>query len=190
MTDTITAIATAGGIGSIAIVRLSGPDALTIAHSIAPKASFVARQADLASLYDADALLIDQGIVIYFEAPHSFTGEAIVEFQCHGGRVVAGEILRSTLARGARLADPGEFSKRAFLNGKIDLSEAEAIARAREEAAMRMRKVREDAERAAAQRAATRKKPTAPAASGDAPRRGRPQLRVVEGSAERRQGGA
>ncbi|MCC4239549.1 type I secretion system permease/ATPase [Thalassospira povalilytica] len=73
---------------------------------------------------------------------------------------------------------------------KRKMSEAEAIARAREEAAMRMRKVREDAERAAAQRAATRKKPTAPAASGDAPRRGRPQLRVVEGSAERRQGGA
>ncbi len=129
MTDTITAIATAGGIGSIAIVRLSGSDALAIARAIAPKASFVPRQADLASLYDADALLIDQGIVIYFEAPHSFTGEAIVEFQCHGGQVVAGEILRSTLARGARLADPGEFSKRAFLNGKIDLSEAEAIAK-------------------------------------------------------------
>lgn len=73
---------------------------------------------------------------------------------------------------------------------KRKMSEAEAIARAREEAAMRMRKVREDAERAAAQRAATRKKPTAPATSGDAPRRGRPQLRVVEGSAERRQGGA
>jgi len=129
MTETIAAIATAGGVGSIAIVRLSGSDALSIARRIAPRASFAPRQADLASLYDTDGSLIDQGIVIYFEAPHSFTGEAIVEFQCHGGRVVAGEILRSTLANGARLADPGEFSKRAFLNGKIDLSEAEAIAK-------------------------------------------------------------
>jgi len=129
MSATIAAIATAGGVGSIAIVRLSGSEALTIARSIAPHASYTPRQADLTSLYDAEGALIDQAIVLHFAAPRSFTGEPIVEFQCHGGQIVAETILRATLAHGARLAEPGEFSKRAFLNGKIDLSEAEAIAR-------------------------------------------------------------
>ncbi len=129
MTDTIAAIATAGGVGSIAIVRLSGSDALTIAREIAPNASFLPRQADLAPLYDTNGVLIDRAIVIYFQAPNSFTGEEIVEFQCHGGHVVADEILNTLMKQGARLAEPGEYSKRAFLNGKIDLSEAEAIAK-------------------------------------------------------------
>jgi tRNA modification GTPase len=129
MTDTIAAIATSGGIGSIAIVRLSGSDAVTIAHHISPQASFTPRRADLASLYDRDGELIDRGIVLYFEPPRSFTGEAIVEFQCHGGVVVAQDILSALLHHGARMAEPGEFSKRAFLGGKIDLSEAEAIAK-------------------------------------------------------------
>jgi len=129
MSMTVAAIATAGGVGSIAIVRLSGSKSLAIARTIAPSASFVPRQADLASLYDVQDILIDQGIVLYFQAPHSFTGEDIVEFQCHGGRVVAEAILEAILAHGARLAEPGEFSKRAFLNGKIDASEAEAIAK-------------------------------------------------------------
>ncbi len=129
MNDTIAAIATSGGIGSIAIVRLSGSQALSIARLVAPAASFRPRQADLASLYDHTRTLIDQGIVLYFASPRSFTGEDIVEFQCHGGDVVAQEILSTLLRHGARLADPGEFSRRAFLNGKIDLSEAEAIAK-------------------------------------------------------------
>jgi len=129
MTDTIAAIATAGGIGSIAIVRLSGPRAVSLARHIAPKASFRPRQADLASLYDQSQTLIDQGIVLFFQSPQSFTGEDIVEFQCHGGEVIAREILTALTGYGARLAEPGEFSKRAFLNGKIDLSRAEAIAK-------------------------------------------------------------
>ena len=129
MSATIAAIATAGGVGSIAIVRLSGPQALSIARTIAPNASLTPRQADLTSLYDAQDTLIDQAIVLSFPAPHSFTGEDIAEFQCHGGRVVAEAILEATLVHGARLAEPGEFSKRAFLNGKIDASEAEAIAK-------------------------------------------------------------
>ncbi|MEA2029613.1 MAG: tRNA uridine-5-carboxymethylaminomethyl(34) synthesis GTPase MnmE, partial [Campylobacterota bacterium] len=87
------------------------------------------RQATLTSLYNQENQLIDQAIVIYFKAPYSFTGEDIVEFQCHGGVVVASEILETTLYHGARLAQPGEFSKRAFLNGKIDLTKAEAIAK-------------------------------------------------------------
>ncbi len=128
MTDTIAAIATAGGTGSIAIVRVSGPDAPKLALSVAPKASLAPRQADLAGLFDRDGTLIDQGLVLYFQAPRSFTGEEVVEFQCHGGMVVARQILDALVQAGARLAEPGEFSKRAFLNGKIDLSQAEAIA--------------------------------------------------------------
>jgi tRNA modification GTPase len=129
MTSTIAAIATAGGVGSIAIVRLSGTSSLEIARKVAPQADFVPRQTDLTSLFDVDGVLIDRAIVIYFQSPKSFTGEDVVEFQCHGGRVVADEILSALTAHGARLAEPGEFSKRAFLNGKIDLSEAEAIAK-------------------------------------------------------------
>jgi tRNA modification GTPase len=129
MSDTIAAIATAGGIGSIAIVRLSGSDSVTIARHVAPHATFAPRQADLASLYDFDETLIDQGIVLRFAAPNSFTGEEIVEFQCHGGRIIAEAILQTLLHYGARMAKPGEFSRRAFLGGKIDLSEAEAIAK-------------------------------------------------------------
>ena len=130
-TDTIVAPATSGGSSSIAIVRVSGKNALEIASKITnkDKDSFTPRVATLSSLYDKEKQLIDRGIVIYFKAPNSFTGEDIVEFQCHGGDVISSEILSTTLAYGARLAQPGEFSKRAFLNGKIDMSEAEAIAK-------------------------------------------------------------
>lgn len=86
------------------------------------------RVATLSFLHDALNDAIDQAIVIYFKAPHSFTAEDVVEFQCHGGSVVAGLVLETLVHYGARLANPGEFSKRAFLNGRIDLSEAEAIA--------------------------------------------------------------
>ena len=129
MSDTIAAIATAHGVASISIIRLSGPEARTIASRIAPAATFVPRRAELRDLTDARGELIDRGLVLYFQAPRSFTGEEVVEFQAHGGLVVAEQILESALHHGARLAEPGEFSKRAFLNGKIDLSEAEAIAR-------------------------------------------------------------
>ena len=129
MNDTIAAIATAHGIASISIVRISGPQAYAVAKKIAPEATLTPRKAELRSLYDARGTLIDRGIVLAGEAPHSFTGEAIVEFQCHGGMIVAQELLEAALAHGARIAEPGEFSKRAFLNGKIDLSEAEAIAK-------------------------------------------------------------
>lgn len=129
MSDTIAAIATASGVSSISIIRLSGHDAVSIARHIAPKASFRPRYSDLTSLYNTSNTLIDHALVVYFQNPHSFTGEDIVEFQCHGGIVVAEEILSAVVHHGARLAEPGEFSKRAFLNGKIDLSEAEAIAK-------------------------------------------------------------
>jgi tRNA modification GTPase len=128
MTDTITAISTAHGIGSIAIIRMSGPKALEIAKTITQKETFIPRHATLSSVYDTDNVLIDEAIIIYFKGPHSFTAEDIVEIQCHGGYIVAQSLLKATLDAGARLANAGEFSKRAFFNGRIDLTEAEAIA--------------------------------------------------------------
>ncbi len=129
MADTIAAIATAPGVASISIIRLSGEAAVSIAQKISKRETITPRHAHLTSLYNADNALIDHAIMIYFAAPHSFTGEEIVEFQCHGGMIVAQEILDTALSYGVRLATPGEFSKRAFLNGKIDLSEAEAISK-------------------------------------------------------------
>jgi tRNA modification GTPase len=128
MNDTIAAIATANGVGSIAIIRLSGTKALEIAKKITKKENFTPRYATLSNVYDLQGTLIDESIILYFQAPFSFTAEDVVEIQCHGGFIVAQSILKTLLACGARLANPGEFSKRAFFNGRIDLSEAEAIA--------------------------------------------------------------
>ncbi|MDD2450194.1 MAG: tRNA uridine-5-carboxymethylaminomethyl(34) synthesis GTPase MnmE [Sulfurimonas sp.] len=127
-TDTISAIATANGIGSIAIIRISGDSALEIAKKLSKKQEFSPRYATLSTLYDSQNTLIDECIIIYFKAPYSFTAEDVVEIQCHGGYIVAQSILKATIDAGARLANAGEFSKRAFFNGRIDLSEAEAIA--------------------------------------------------------------
>jgi len=129
MHNSIAAIATAHGVSSISIIRVSGDAALEIAHKISHLKIITPRYAHLTSLYTAQNDLIDQAIMIYFAAPHSFTGEEIVEFQCHGGMIVAQEILDTITSYGVRLAQPGEFSKRAFLNGKIDLTEAEAISK-------------------------------------------------------------
>jgi len=126
--DTISAIATANGVGSIAIIRISGDRALEIAKKLTHKDQFIPRYATLTTVYDKENTLIDEAIIIYFKAPFSFTAEEVVEIQCHGGFIVAQSILKATLAYGARLANAGEFSKRAFFNGRIDLSEAEAIA--------------------------------------------------------------
>ena len=127
--DTIVAIATANGIGSISIVRLSGVDALKIAHKITKNTELKPRIATLTKLYDAKNELIDEALLIYFKNPNSFTGEDIVEFQCHGGVAITNLVLSSCISAGARAANPGEFSKRAFLNGKIDLSQAQAISK-------------------------------------------------------------
>ncbi|HHS93638.1 MAG TPA: tRNA uridine-5-carboxymethylaminomethyl(34) synthesis GTPase MnmE, partial [Campylobacterales bacterium] len=129
MSDTIAAIATASGISSISIIRLSGTNSLGLAKKVSKLQEVEPRHAHLTSLYNKDDDLIDHAILIYFKNPHSFTGEDIVEFQCHGGMIVAQEIIETLLAYGVRLAEPGEFSKRAFLNGKIDLTKAEAIAK-------------------------------------------------------------
>ncbi|SFV54722.1 GTPase and tRNA-U34 5-formylation enzyme TrmE [hydrothermal vent metagenome] len=129
MNDTIVAIATAHGVASISILRISGEEALAIAHKVSKLQEIIPRHAHLTSIYTYDNTLIDRAIMIHFKAPFSFTGEEIVEFQCHGGMIVAQEVLDTILAHGARLAGAGEFSKRAFLNGKMDLTEAEAVSK-------------------------------------------------------------
>lgn len=126
---TIVAIATANGIGSISILRISGDNALEIAKKISKKNDFKPRLASLSNLYNSKDELIDEALVLYFKAPFSFTGEDIVEFQCHGGIAIANILLNEVIKYGAFLAQPGEFSKRAFLNGKMDLSKAQAISK-------------------------------------------------------------
>ena len=127
--NTIVAIATANGIGSISIIRVSGKDALPIALKLSKKTDLKPRLATLSSIYNIDDDVIDEALLIYFKNPFSFTGEDIDEFQCHGGIAISNIIMGEVIKLGARLAQPGEFSKRAFLNGKIDLSKAEAIAK-------------------------------------------------------------
>lgn len=126
-TDTIAAVATARGNGPVGIIRLSGPDALTIAQTITGS-ELKARFAHYAQFNDATDSRLDTGIALYFPGPNSFTGEDVVELQGHGGHIVLQTILNRCLNLGARSARPGEFSERAFLNGKIDLLQAEAIA--------------------------------------------------------------
>lgn len=125
--STIAAIATAPGRGGIGIVRLSGPAARSIGEKIVGR-PLRPRHAHFRPFRDPAGHLLDEGVALYFAAPHSFTGEHCVELQGHGGPVVLDSILQSCLQHGARLAQPGEFSQRAFLNDKLDLSQAEAIA--------------------------------------------------------------
>ncbi|WP_419765353.1 MAG: tRNA uridine-5-carboxymethylaminomethyl(34) synthesis GTPase MnmE [Arcobacter sp.] len=127
--DTIVAIATANGIGSISIIRVSGKDALPFALALSKKQILKPRLATLSNVYNSNDEIIDEALLIYFKNPHSFTGEDIVEFQCHGGIAISNIILNELIKLGCRMANPGEFSKRAFLNNKIDLSKAEAIAK-------------------------------------------------------------
>ena len=125
--DTIAAIATAAGKGGIGIVRLSGRNALAIAKQLV-QADLAPRHALFSSFINSDFEKIDEGIALYFPKPNSFTGEDVIELQGHGGAVVLNLLLAETIKLGARIARPGEFSERAFLNDKIDLVQAEAIA--------------------------------------------------------------
>jgi len=125
--DTIAALATPAGRGGVGIIRVSGPAAAEIAHKILGKLP-APRQAAYLPFYDLDDNIIDTGLALYFPHPHSFTGEDVLELQGHGGPVVLDLLLQQILQLGARLARPGEFSERAFLNDKIDLAQAEAIA--------------------------------------------------------------
>lgn len=126
-TDTIAACATAPGRGGVGIVRVSGPLAPQIARAVVGQLPAV-RQAHFTNFNDADGQAIDQGLALYFAAPQSFTGEHVLELQGHGGPVVMDMLLARVCELGARLAKPGEFSERAFLNDKLDLAQAEAVA--------------------------------------------------------------
>lgn len=128
MLDTIVAISASGGQNAISIIRLCGFDALTIASKLSKSLSvFQPRVAQLSAIYSFDGDFIDNAIVIYFKAPNSFNGEEIVEIQCHGGKIISKIILQNCLEYGARLAEPGEFTRLAVLNRKFDISKAEAI---------------------------------------------------------------
>ena len=126
-TDTIAAIATAPGAGGVGIVRLSGPRARAIAETVCAK-RLPPRSAEYARFRGENGEALDDGIALYFAAPASYTGEDVVELQAHGSPVVLREIVARCCALGARHARPGEFSERAFLNGKLDLAQAEAVA--------------------------------------------------------------
>ncbi|HMB58079.1 MAG TPA: tRNA uridine-5-carboxymethylaminomethyl(34) synthesis GTPase MnmE [Arenimonas sp.] len=125
--DTIAAIATAPGPGGVGIVRISGPLASTIAETLCGK-SLQPRQAHYTRFLSDDGESIDDGIALHFPAPHSYTGEDVVELQAHGSPVLLAQLLRRCLQLGARAARPGEFTERAFLNEKLDLAQAEAVA--------------------------------------------------------------
>ena len=126
-TDTIAAIATARGNGPVGIIRLSGPDSLAIALALSGS-ELTPRYAHYRSFLDSEGQTIDSGLAIFFPGPNSFTGEDVVEIQGHGGHIVLQTLLSRCIDLGARQARPGEFSERGFINGKIDLLQAEAIA--------------------------------------------------------------
>lgn len=125
--DTIAAIATATGASGIGVVRISGPRLDFMVTALVGR-SLPPRHAVLAGFRDARGEMIDQGIALFFPAPHSYTGEDVLELQGHGGPVVLQQLLKRCLSQGARLAQPGEFTQRAYLNDKLDLAQAESVA--------------------------------------------------------------
>ena len=128
--DTIAAIATAPGRAGVGIIRISGPDVHRISKEIIGKdlTPRYAHYADFFAELNGRRQAIDSGLVLFFKGPNSFTGEDILELQGHGGPVILDSLLQEAIRLGARMARPGEFSERAFLNNKIDLAQAEAIA--------------------------------------------------------------
>ena len=136
--DTICAVSTASGTGAIAVIRLSGTDSHDIAHYIFRKNGKILNINDIepykayyGEIFDPvpdDKPMVDDVLVTFFKAPHSYTGEDSVEISCHGSEFVQQKILELLCVRGCRLAEPGEFSKRAYINGKLDLAQAEAVA--------------------------------------------------------------
>lgn len=126
--ETIVAIATPMGVGGIGVVRVSGPCALTIAQALTNKPLPKTREASLRSFYSANGTIIDQGLLLMFPSPQSYTGEMVIECQIHGSPMALSLLLEACLANGARLAEPGEFTRRAFINGQLDLCTAESVA--------------------------------------------------------------
>ncbi|MCL2309751.1 MAG: tRNA uridine-5-carboxymethylaminomethyl(34) synthesis GTPase MnmE [Proteobacteria bacterium] len=127
-TDTIAAIATPPGRGGVGIVRVSGKNLSPLIVGITGRKTLPQRQAVFTAFYDAQQRSLDQGLALFFAAPHSYTGEDVLELHGHGGIAVMRALLERCLELGARLAQPGEFTRRAFLNGKLDLAQAEAVA--------------------------------------------------------------
>ncbi len=128
MPDTIAALATPPGVGALAIIRLSGPQAVAVLHAcIGRELPLIPRRATLVRLRSEGGLVLDEAVATWFAAPASFTGEDVVELCCHGGLLVVRRVLERVLACGARPAEPGEFSRRAFENGRLDLTQAEAV---------------------------------------------------------------
>ena len=125
--ETIAAIATAPGTGALAVIRVSGPQAAQVVQQCTAGRVLQPRMATLVRVRDARGLVVDECVATYFAAPASFTGEDTVELSCHGGMLVTRRVLERLLACGARPAEPGEFSRRAFENGKLDLTQAEAV---------------------------------------------------------------
>jgi len=125
--DTIAAIATAQGRGGIGVIRISGSGIAALASGILGKMP-IARHATYGNFLDDYGDALDQGIALFFPAPHSYTGEDVLELHGHGSPVVLQLLLQRCLDLGARLAQPGEFTRRAFLNGKLDLAQAESVA--------------------------------------------------------------
>lgn len=125
---TIAAIASSAGVGGVGIIRVSGSSSFDIAKKITGIKEIKSHKVNLVSFKDQNGNLIDKGLLLAFKSPKSYTGEDVVEFQVHGGPTLLHYLLEETLQRGARIAQPGEFTKRAFLNNKIDLAQAEAVA--------------------------------------------------------------
>jgi len=130
-TETIAAIATAPGMGGIGIIRISGPDALPLLHRLfvphRPHPHFASHKLYYGTIIASDGQVLDQALAVYMRAPATYTREDVVELHCHGSYLVLGEILQRVLELGARPAENGEFTKRAFLAGRIDLTQAEAV---------------------------------------------------------------
>ncbi|HCT98534.1 MAG TPA: tRNA uridine-5-carboxymethylaminomethyl(34) synthesis GTPase MnmE [Methylococcaceae bacterium] len=126
--ETIVAIATPPGNGGVGVIRISGAELLRFVPALIQKTTLPPRVAVYSPFFDAQGQIIDSGIALFFPAPHSYTGEDVIEIQAHGGAVILDMLVKRVLALGARLARAGEFTERAFLNNKLDLAQAEAVA--------------------------------------------------------------
>ncbi|HLA38397.1 MAG TPA: tRNA uridine-5-carboxymethylaminomethyl(34) synthesis GTPase MnmE, partial [Candidatus Glassbacteria bacterium] len=130
--ETIAAVSTAAGIGAVALVRISGPDAWAVGRNLVAQADRFdrlepRRNSLFTIVHPATGEEVDQALVVKYQGPQSFTGDDVVELQCHGGLAVPAAVCEAAVAAGARTARAGEFTSRAFLNGKIDLAQAEAV---------------------------------------------------------------
>ena len=128
LNTTIASLATPEGVGGLAVIRISGPSAYFVAQNLCGKEKIKPRYALYTPFCSPVGLEIDSGVLTFFQAPHSYTGEDVVELSCHGGLVVSTELLEACFSFGCVSAQPGEFTRRAFLNGKMDLCQAEAVA--------------------------------------------------------------